>query len=135
ILRVESENNTLGANARLDLDNIVFDCDTLPVVSLAALASPYHDDFAWGVDNLPPSRHLDDAAASPPASTRYTNANGVVMLDGAVVMRNVSRDTTHAAPPAINGPHPIAFSAFTTRTPSIIVDADTGWRVELTLTL
>jgi hypothetical protein len=135
LLRVESENTATGEGARLDLDNIDFDCDALPVVALASLTAPYFDDFGWGVDNIPPSRHIDDPSTSPLASTRYTNPNGVVMLDGAVAMQNVFTDTPHLAPPDPNQASPFYFDQFTTLTPFIAVDAETGWRVEMTLTL
>ncbi|MGP1310349.1 MAG: hypothetical protein ACTS27_09150, partial [Phycisphaerales bacterium] len=134
-LSFESENTILGEGARLDIDNVAYDCDPFPVVTLPDLAAPYIDDFAWGVDNVPPQRHIDDPADSPVQSTRYTNAPGVVAFENAVAMRNVFRDTTQIAPPNINQQDAFVFTHFTTRTPSIVVDAQAGWRVEMTLTL
>jgi hypothetical protein len=134
-LRVESENTATGEGGRLDLDNIEFDCDALPLVSLPALTTPYLDDFGWGVDNIPPNRHIDDPTISPFSSTRYTNANGVVALDAAIAMRNVFTDTTHSAPPNPNGPNGFIFTQFSTDTPSIAVSTQVGWRVEMTLIL
>jgi hypothetical protein len=135
LLRVESENTNTGYRGRLDLDNIDLRCSALPVVSLPALTAPYLDDFGWGLDNIPPNRHIDDPANSPTVSTRFTNANGVVALGGAIAMRNVFTDTVQVAPPDPNDEVVVIFTQFTTRTPSIVVDADTGWRVEMTLTL
>ncbi len=135
LLRIESENNAFGEGARLDLDNIDFDCDALPLVSLPALTTPYFDNFAWGVDNIPPNRHIDDPTISPVVSTRYTNANGVVMLGESVVMRNIFRDTTHSAPPNPNQQDGFIFAQFTSDTPSVAVSDEVTWRIELTMTL
>ncbi len=136
LLRVESENNAFGQGARLDLDNIDFDCDGLPIVTLPdLLVNNYLDTFGWGVDNIPPNRHIDDPTISPISSTRYTNANGVVMLNEAVVMRNIFRDTTHSAPPNPNGQEAFIFTQFSTDTRSAVVSPEITWRIELTMTL
>lgn len=135
VLRAESENNWLGRGARLDLDNIDFDCDPLPIVSLDALVSPYREDFDWGVDNVPPERHIDDAGNTPDASTRFVNNSDVVMRDGAVEMGRVPRNYVYYVMEDPLRDYGGIFEIFTARTPPIVVDPATGWRVEMTLTL
>jgi hypothetical protein len=139
IVRFESENNAFGTGASMRVDNIDFACSALPIVTLPALTVPYLDDIEWGLPGLSPARHIDDPANSPLASTRYTNANGVVIADDSfrggastvVAMQNVFTDTLQVAPPDINAADAFIFTQFTTDTPSITVDASTTWTVEM----
>lgn len=131
IVRFESENNSFGWNSRMEIDNLSYACSPLPEVTLPDLTSPIFDDFAWGVANVPPSRHIDDPIGSPLASTRFTSANGVVTDgQGGVVMANVFRDTVHVVPPLPPGASDAnLYAQFSARTPSLPGGSDSGWTV------
>jgi hypothetical protein len=140
LMRFESENNTFGTGSQLNVDDLTFACSALPEVTLPALTLDYLDNIEWGVIGLPPNRHIDDPMTSPTASTRYTNANGVVIGDDSflrgvsgnvVAMQNVFTDTPQIAPPDINGETAFLFVQFTTETPNVTVDATTAWIVEM----
>ncbi len=139
IYRFESENQAFGAGSQLRINDLDFQCSELPVVTLPALTLPYLDDIEWGVLGLAPNRHIDDPITSPLTSTRYTNANGVVIADDSfrggvstvVAMQNVFTDTPQVAPPDINATDAFIFTQFTTDTPSVTVDATTTWTVEM----
>ncbi len=138
-LRFESENQAFGSGSQMRINDIDFQCSALPIVSLPALTLPYLDNIEWGVLGLAPNRHIDDPMGSPLTSTRYTNANGVVIADDSfrggastvVAMQNVFTDTVQVAPPDINAVDPFIFTQFTTDTPNVTVDATTKWSVEM----
>lgn len=141
VYRFESENQGFGSGSSLRLNDVDFTCSALPLVSLPALTVPYLDDMEWGIPGLPPNRHIDDEMGSPTVSTRYTNANGVVMAEEnllrgtstVVAMQNVFRDTTQVAPPDINSATAFIFTQFTTNTPSIQVTpgGSDAWVIEM----
>src|SRR5690606_15593265 len=139
IYRFESENQTFGSGSQLRINDIDLDCSELPIVSLPALTVPYLDNIEWGVVGLPPSRHIDDPVNNPNASTRYGNANGVVIAERnlaratstVVAMQNVFRDTPQIAPPDINSTEPFVFQQFTSELPNVTVDNDTAWVLEM----
>ncbi|MGP1310265.1 MAG: hypothetical protein ACTS27_08725 [Phycisphaerales bacterium] len=140
-LSFESENNVFGSDSQMRVNDIDFACSALPIVDLPDLVVPYNDDFEWGVVGIAPERHIDDPMNSPLASTRYTNANGVLIDEASVArgtskvvaMQNVFRDTTQIAPPDINQEDPFVFTQFTTETPSVAVTpgGTDKWVVEM----
>ncbi|MBX3351571.1 MAG: hypothetical protein KF684_01445 [Phycisphaeraceae bacterium] len=134
----ESENQAFGSGATLRVADHDFQCSALPVVVLPDFTLTYNDNMEWGIPGIPPVRHIDDPMGAPTASTRYTNANGVVMdsvnlLRGsstAVAMANIFRDTAQVSPPNPNGTEAFQFTQFTTRVPNITVSGSTRWVIE-----
>lgn len=138
VVYYESENQAFGSGATQRVDAIDFECAALPQVTLPSFTLTYNDDMEWGIPGIPPLRHIDDPTGSPTTSTRYTNANGVVMdtanlLRGSstvVAMANVFRDTAQIAPPDPNGETAFIFQQFRTNVPNVTVGGSTRWVVE-----
>ena len=129
VVQFESENNSFGWNSRMVIDNLSYACLPLPEVTLPALASPFFDDFAWGVENIPrvATSTTRRAARSPPPGSRAPTASS--WTAGGVAMTNVFRDTVQVVPPIPGGSEAFQYSQFRTLTPSLPGGPGAGWTV------
>jgi hypothetical protein len=133
----ESDNSASGAGDVLRIDNVFFNCEDAPKVTLPPFTLPYCDDFEWAVEGLP----IDDNFG---ASQRY-GANDFVTVESidlapvgvsqVVAMPNVFQDTEQPPVPDFSLGAPFIFSQLFVSVPNVTVDITTGWRVSMDLAM
>lgn len=133
----ESDNGASGAGDVLRIDNVFFNCEDAPKVTLPPFTLPYCDDFEWAVEGLP----IDDNFGS---SGRYAADDSVTVesvdlapvgVSQVVAMPNVFRDVEQPPVPDFSLGDPFIFGQLFVRVPNVNVDITTGWRVTMDLAM